>query len=426
MNQLDADDAQLHARRRDGHRRRACCEGTGEFNTIDQVWLDKARGMKCVGGRPGRRPRPCSTCSTYLNSNRWTRSARQPGLQGRGPGERLLAHQSRKPIVFERKVLGFVPALWNAALTGGFDGDVKTFDRYTLEITPGAQHESRDRWRRSLAALPGAPAQAGAPDWQVEVDRAEPRRRHLRLRRGAGRHRAAATARCGRASYDAMYAAMHYNDRQTIVQREEPIEIKLNVKGGAITRLVLLHILQREGHAAGVHVHYGERIETRTTWTRSASAMPTWWWAPTASTRSCAGSSRRIRHHAALLTNHFAWYGTNRVFDHPALVFRKFDGGHFVAHYYAYSERDEHLRRRMRRRHLEAAGPGRADGRRTPALFEKIYAPELQGIRSSPTSRTGGSSPSSAMRTWTDGRHVLIGDALARRISPSARARASQ
>ena len=35
--------------------------------------------------------------------------------------------------------LGFVPALWNASLTGGFDGDVNVFDRYRLEITPRSE-----------------------------------------------------------------------------------------------------------------------------------------------------------------------------------------------------------------------------------------------------------------------------------------------
>jgi hypothetical protein len=42
-------------------------------------------------------------------------------------------------LVFERKKLGFVPALWNAALTGGFVGEVTEFDRYRLQISPGAR-----------------------------------------------------------------------------------------------------------------------------------------------------------------------------------------------------------------------------------------------------------------------------------------------
>src|SRR5262249_9555966 len=63
-------------------------------------------------------------------------------------------------------------------------------------------------------------------------------------------------------SYDALCRAMRYNDRQVIVQRETPIVVRLNVKGGAITRLKMLQILNAEAEAAGVRLHHGERVES--------------------------------------------------------------------------------------------------------------------------------------------------------------------
>ena len=62
------------------------------------------------------------------------------------------------------------------------------------------------------------------------------------------------------ASHDALCKAMHYNERQAIVHREEAIDIKLNVKGGAIPRLALLRILQDQAERAGVVIHFGRRI----------------------------------------------------------------------------------------------------------------------------------------------------------------------
>ena len=51
------------------------------------------------------------------------------------------------------------------------------------------------------------------------------------------------------------------------------------------------------------------------------------------------GATSRSRRHARRnLTNHFAWYGVEKPFANPALVFRKYEGGYFVAHYYPYSD----------------------------------------------------------------------------------------
>jgi len=37
-------------------------------------------------------------------------------------------------IILERKPMGLVPAIWNAALTGGNSGDIQTFNHHKLEI----------------------------------------------------------------------------------------------------------------------------------------------------------------------------------------------------------------------------------------------------------------------------------------------------
>lgn len=215
-------------------------------------------------------------------------------------------------------------------------------------------------------------------------------------------------------SYDALCAAMHYNDRQTIVQREVPIEIKLNVKGGAIARLVLLQILQREVQAAGVRVHYGSRIES--TGDLAALGLGD---ADVIVGADGINSVVRRQYPDAFgttqrsLNNHFAWYGTKRVFEAPALVFRQFNGGHFVAHYYAYSDEmstfvaecDDATWRRLGLRNMTD------DDRQH--LFERVFAPELDGLALISNKSSWRQFPVIRNAKWTDGRHVLIGDALA-------------
>lgn len=138
MNRLDADDATrtLEAAMKAED---AMLSGTGEFKSIDQVWLDKARGIDASDD--------ASDASDGTEAVLYVldvpefeplvaASKQNPRYHVDGPVNGYWKICSPEAIVFERKALGFVPALWNASLTGGFDGDVKTFDRYTLEITP--------------------------------------------------------------------------------------------------------------------------------------------------------------------------------------------------------------------------------------------------------------------------------------------------
>lgn len=39
-----------------------------------------------------------------------------------------------REIRFERKALGIGPALWNSALTGGFVGSIKQYDRNVMKL----------------------------------------------------------------------------------------------------------------------------------------------------------------------------------------------------------------------------------------------------------------------------------------------------
>lgn len=216
------------------------------------------------------------------------------------------------------------------------------------------------------------------------------------------------------ASYEAMNAVMHYNDRQTIMQRETPITYRLNVRGGAITRLVLLGVLQEQARQAGVEVRFGERIEKvddlARLGLRDADVVV-----------GADGANSVVRNEFATqfgtthqnLTNHFAWYGTTRVFPNSALVFRQYEGGHFVAHYYAYSKEMSTFVAECDDATWHRLGLDRMSDEERQALFEKIYAPELEGHKLISNKSTWRQFPVIRSAKWWHDRYVLIGDALA-------------
>jgi 2-polyprenyl-6-methoxyphenol hydroxylase-like FAD-dependent oxidoreductase len=215
------------------------------------------------------------------------------------------------------------------------------------------------------------------------------------------------------ASHDAMVAAMRFNHSQTIVHREVPIPIQRNVQGGAIERLTLLNILLRQCDDAGVVLHHGRRIE-------HPDALAGLGLGDADVVVGADGINSVVRQAFApafgttqqLLSNRFAWYGTERVFESPALVFRRHEGGHFVAHYYPYSatmstfvaECDDAT---WHRSGLDVM----SDGERQ-AVFERLFAPELKGLPLISNKSTWRQFPVIRNAHWHHGRHVLIGDAL--------------
>jgi 2-polyprenyl-6-methoxyphenol hydroxylase-like FAD-dependent oxidoreductase len=215
-------------------------------------------------------------------------------------------------------------------------------------------------------------------------------------------------------SYNALCAAMRYGDRQVIVHREDPIEIKLNVKGGAIPRLNLLQILQHEAERAGVTIHHGKRIE-------SSNDLSAFDLADADVVVGADGINSVVRRqyqeafgttHRSL-SNHFAWYGTKRVFDAPGLVFRKYEGGHFVAHYYAYSESMSTFVAECDDATWQRLGLNDMTDDARQHLFEKVFAAELNGCPLISNKSNWRQFPVIRNAHWTCGRNVLIGDALA-------------
>lgn len=217
-------------------------------------------------------------------------------------------------------------------------------------------------------------------------------------------------------SYEALCAATKQHEHQIIVQGETPIDILLPVKGGAIPRLTLLQILEQEAERVGVVVHYRQRIE-------STGDLVSLGLDDADVVVGADGINSVVRQEftqdfgttTSTLGNHFAWYGTPKVFGASALVFRKYQGGHFVAHYYAYSEEmstfvaecDDATWQRLRLGSLSDA--------QRQVLMEEIFAPELDGapLMDGNAKTVWRQFPVIRNSHWTHDKYVLVGDALA-------------
>jgi hypothetical protein len=62
-------------------------------------------------------------------------AGRNPNYSIRDTGRGYIRIESKEDIVFSRKELGFKPAIWYGALTGGFDGRIAEFGRDSLRLT---------------------------------------------------------------------------------------------------------------------------------------------------------------------------------------------------------------------------------------------------------------------------------------------------
>ena len=207
---------------------------------------------------------------------------------------------------------------------------------------------------------------------------------------------------------DRLATVMRFNDQHAIVCHEQPIVMKKpGAGGGAIPRISLLSVLQQRARELGVHVTYNKRIADFDAIDADLivgadginSQLRT-------ANEAGFGTTRRT------LTNHFAWFGVEKPFPSPALVFRKHEGGYFVAHYYPYSDSMSTFVAECDHQTWQDFGMEDMSAEARQALFECVFAPELDGYALVSNNSAWRQFPVILNANWHVGRQVLIGDAL--------------
>jgi 2-polyprenyl-6-methoxyphenol hydroxylase-like FAD-dependent oxidoreductase len=207
---------------------------------------------------------------------------------------------------------------------------------------------------------------------------------------------------------DRLATVMRFNDQHAIVCHEQPIVMKKpGAGGGAIPRISLLAVLQQRARELGVRVTYNKRIADFNAIDADLivgadginSQLRT-------ANEAGFGTTRRM------LTNHFAWFGVEKPFPSPALVFRKHEGGYFVAHYYPYSDSMSTFVAECDHQTWLDFGMEDMSAEARQALFERVFAPELDGYTLVSNNSAWRQFPVILNANWHVGRQVLIGDAL--------------
>lgn len=207
---------------------------------------------------------------------------------------------------------------------------------------------------------------------------------------------------------DRLAKVMRFNDQHSIVSHEHPIVMKKpGAGGGAIPRISLLSVLQERAHELGVRVTYNTRIADFNAIDADlvvgADGINS---QLRAANEAGFGTTRRT------LTNHFAWFGVEKPFPSPALVFRKYQGGYFVAHYYPYSDSMSTFVAECDHQTWVDFGMEAMSADARQALFETVFAPELAGHWLVSNNSIWRQFPVILNANWHVGKQVLIGDAL--------------
>lgn len=194
---------------------------------------------------------------------------------------------------------------------------------------------------------------------------------------------------------------------QRIVHRDERIDIDGN-GFSAIARLRLNQFLQALARDAGVQVEYGRAIVSLDELAGADMIVG----ADGIHSLVRRTYEREFEPRIEWLSNKFAWYGTEALFDCLTLTFRGNDDGHFVAHHYRYGSAMSTFIVECDAQTWARAGFERMSDAESRAYCERVFAPDLQGRPLVSNKSIWRNFPIVSNTRWSAGNAVLIGDAL--------------
>jgi len=208
---------------------------------------------------------------------------------------------------------------------------------------------------------------------------------------------------------------MVFSYQQTIKLNDDSITIKKAGKGGgAIERIKLLNLLKNNCLNLGVDLNFGYKIiSNASNFIQEFKSFDVVVGADGVNSVVRAVFEKEFCTSHNFLTNHFSWFGTEKKFENPALVFRNYLGGNFIAHYYQYSSNMSTFVAECDHKTWELFDFEKLQPSEIKKLFENIFATELDGSVLIENNSVWRQFPVIRSKNWSFDKYVIIGDALA-------------
>ena len=196
-------------------------------------------------------------------------------------------------------------------------------------------------------------------------------------------------------------------DGQVITVGDVPVEVDGNLRGGAIARIDMLNILEREASDLGLTVEYDVRVDDDEDFSAYDLIVGA----------DGANSTVRDRFQAEFgtrktqLKNYFAWYGCRHSFPLPGLVFRHAEAWTLVAHYYSHNAEMASFVAECDQRTWDDEGFGDLTDVERKRVFEEVFAKELGGDELIENRSVWRRWPVISNERWWHDKFVLVGDA---------------
>jgi 2-polyprenyl-6-methoxyphenol hydroxylase-like FAD-dependent oxidoreductase len=208
-------------------------------------------------------------------------------------------------------------------------------------------------------------------------------------------------------AYAEIAATIKTWDDLTIVHNNQAIKIDGSSYSG-IERLALLHILQQHCRRYGVKMLFTTRVPDASHFADCDLIVGS----------DGAGSvvrqqyAEQFQPTSRKLSNKYIWYGTHQLFDTLSLIFRRYQGGAFVAHCYPYSAQTSTFIIECDAQTWEHAGFAHMTEQENIAYCQRVFAEDLGGHALLPNKSVWLNFRVVTNQRWSYQRVVLLGDAL--------------